>query len=71
MGVTVGVWLGVGVLVSVAVMVGSGVLVGEIGVLVSGDLPSDELNKMLELARKYCFVSNTLAQGITVDYKVV
>ncbi|MEE8484908.1 MAG: OsmC family protein [Nitrospinota bacterium] len=43
---------------------------GEIGVLVSGDLPSDELNKMLELARKYCFVSNTLAQGITVDYKV-
>ncbi len=43
---------------------------GEIGVLVSGDMPPDELNKMLELAKKYCFVSNTLAQGITVDYKV-
>ena len=32
-GVIVGVWLGVGVLVAVVVKVGSGVLVGRIGVL--------------------------------------
>jgi len=38
---------------------------------VSSESPSpQELEKMLKLARKYCFVSNTLSEGITIDYMV-
>lgn len=38
---------------------------------VSSESPSPkELEKMVKLARKYCFVSNTLSQGITIDYMV-
>ncbi len=38
-----------------------------IQVVVYADLPQDQLEPLVNLARRYCFVSNTLAEGCPVD----
>lgn len=38
-----------------------------IRVVVYADLPQDQLEPLVNLARRYCFVSNTLAEGCPVD----
>lgn len=40
----------------------------EIAVLVRANLPQDQLAPLVEQARRYCFVSNTLATGCTIRY---
>jgi hypothetical protein len=38
-----------------------------IQVIVHADLPQGKLEPLVNLARRYCFVSNTLAEGCPVD----
>jgi putative redox protein len=40
----------------------------EIAVLVRANLPQDQLAPLVEQARRYCFVSNTLTTGCTIRY---
>jgi uncharacterized OsmC-like protein len=40
----------------------------EIAVLVRANLPQDQLAPLVEQARRYCFVSNTLTTGCTIQY---
>ncbi|MCL4298781.1 MAG: OsmC family protein [Anaerolineae bacterium] len=41
-----------------------------IQVVVYADLPQEQLEPLVNLARRYCFVSNTLAEGCPVDVSV-
>lgn len=40
----------------------------EIALLVRADLPQDQLVPLVEQARRYCFVSNTLSAGCSIQY---
>ena len=39
----------------------------EINLLVQADLPAERLAKLVERAREYCFVSNTIIQGCPIN----
>lgn len=40
---------------------------GSIELFIQADLPPDQLEPLVELARRYCFVSNTLIEGCPVS----
>jgi putative redox protein len=42
----------------------------DIYLTVRGDLPQDQLDPLVEQARRYCFVSNTLIGGCQIHYTV-
>lgn len=41
---------------------------GDIYVSIRSDLPQEQLDPLVEQARRYCFVSNTLSSGCRVHY---
>jgi|GEM_PF-1861208 len=40
----------------------------EIALLIRADLPEEQLAPLVEQARRYCFVSNTVAMGCAIQY---
>jgi len=49
--------------------VGSELRYGRFDVEAQADVPADELAALLEPARRLCWVSNTLAEGVELSYR--